>query len=338
MVRTWDASLQDWEDVDDAHDFRAILLGNGLSINLWSGYHYNSLFAEANLDGDPEAIFETVGTTNFEAVLERLTHTRDVLRAVDKRTAWVDDLYDQVREALFGAINRSHVPHWQLDDARRLEIAGHLERYASVFTLNYDLILYWSHLFAASPQIVDFFWGPGSTFDPFDADLFSGRTGVYYLHGGLHLWRNALTDQSGKWTHNGLAILDQVEGAYSATSPRQPLFVSEGTSIEKVRAIRRSDYLSFAYEALEEEERDTVVFGASLGPSDQHILAALNAGPRRTIAISVYPEGVAEEVIVRFKTQMSEALDDHQLRFFDSQTHPLGDPVLRIDPVPPTTL
>lgn len=330
MARTWDASLRDWSEIEADRRFDAILLGNGVSINIWSGYHYDSLFAEADPDGNARAIFDTVGTTNFELVLERLTHTRDVLNAVARETVWVEDLYDEIRAALFGAIKRSHVPHWLLDEARRQTIAEELERYGSVFTLNYDLILYWSHVSAGSQQLVDFFWCPGSTFDSDDTELFSGRTGVYYLHGGLHLWRDTVTDQTGKWTHNGLTILDQIESSYSATSSRQPLFVSEGTSIEKARAIRRSDYLSFAHDALEGHRGNLVVFGASLGPSDQHILAALNTEPRRTIALSVYPEGLTEEEIVGFKIRMSQALDRHRLRFFDSRTHPLGDPGLRI--------
>ena len=55
-----------------------------------------------------------------------------------------------------------------------------------------------------------------------------------------------------------------------------PLFVSEGKSKEKLKAIERSNYLSFCYESLEISEQKLVIFGSSLSDQDSHIANATN--------------------------------------------------------------
>ncbi|WP_099246606.1 DUF4917 family protein [Mycobacterium sp. shizuoka-1] len=109
---------------------------------------------------------------------------------------------------------------------------------------------------------------------------------------------------------------------------RRPLFVSEGTSAQKMAAIRRSDYLSFARRQLIEDNFNTVIFGASFGDQDDHIISALNAGSRRKFAISVWPGTESQNVatMARYKSRLPR----HDLRFFDSRTHPLGDQALSV--------
>ena len=75
-----------------------------------------------------------------------------------------------------------------------------------VYTLNYDLLTYWSAM-ASGPDsgIRDFFWAYQNTFDVNDAILEDGTTGLLYLHGGLHLWQDS---QSGRKLANGPLVLE----------------------------------------------------------------------------------------------------------------------------------
>jgi hypothetical protein len=73
-----------------------------------------------------------------------------------------------------------------------------------------------------------------------------------------------------------------------------------------------------------------VVIGHSLSKQDVHIIQALNDSPhRRRIAVSIYP-GLGPHQIVAEKGRIQAALPGHRVSFFDSTTHPLGDPALRV--------
>ena len=106
-----------------------------------------------------------------------------------------------------------------------------------------------------------------------------------------------------------------------------PLFVAEGSSRDKMRVIRRSEYLSHALEELRQDEAPTVIFGFGFGDSDDHILRALRDGRPRQVAISVYPALFDAE-----RLDVLEArLRHHSVTYFDSTTHPLGAADLNCD-------
>jgi hypothetical protein len=63
-------------------------------------------------------------------------------------------------------------------------------------------------------------------------------------------------------------------------------------------------------------------------PRKRHIIDALNTGPRRRIAVSVFPKNPNE--IVAEKARILNLLTEHDVLFFDSMTHPPGDPALHI--------
>jgi len=330
-----DGPLADWATLAD-EGWATLLLGNGLSMNLWTGFGYKSLYAAAQLSSEAKAIFDELGTTNFEQGLECLNHANIALRALKESTALVDATYEQIRDGLFDTVGAVHVP-WDAFPAETLEhIAEQIDQFQSVFTTSYDLILYWSHMWAqykstkVATNIVDLFWA-GDRFDPDNTKVWSSRaTRVLYLHGGLHLWQDDQTGENGKWTHASGRLLD-LQSKYGPTSDRRPLFVSEGTWAAKGRTIRQSSYLSFCLDELREDESPTVVFGQALAQQDRHILSALNEGARRRIAVSMYPTG-DDEAVIEEKARLLQALRRHRVSFFDSTTHPLGDAALLITP------
>lgn len=324
-----DDDLQDWSTFDNG-DWPTLVIGNGLSINLWNDFRYDSLFNKATLTPEAADIFKELDTTNFENALECIHHARLVLEALGRRTHQVDTVYTDVRDALFGAVTDAHVSWDQFPVATHRQIADTINEHESVYTTNYDLCLYWSHLEnRIHVDIVDYFWQPDHRFDPTDVSLRSTlSTPIHYLHGAVHLWQDD-DNENGKWVNADGGNLLSIATNYSAKSSRRPLFVSEGTSKAKVRTIQRSPYLSFCLDSLAHDDANTVIFGHSLSTQDQHIIDAVNGGPKRKVAVSIHPSGNPEKVIAE-KVRIQQSLDRHKLYFYDSTTHPFGDPALHI--------
>lgn len=325
------ARLGDWDAVAKQSRWPALLVGNGMSMNVWSGFDYRRLYSVANLSTEAESIFTAIGTKNFEAVLEGLWQTRTVLDALGRRTSTIDRHYLEVREALLDAVTHVHPLPSQVPTAITRRIATTLDSYQSVYTLNYDLLPYWSLMeHRDDVRIADFFWSDGSTFDPDRTDLHAGWTGLFYLHGAVHLWHDVGTGTSGKWRSSSGGLLRGLAAKLSSAPERQPLFVSEGTARHKRRTIRRSEYLSFAIQTLREEAEPLAIFGTSLGLPDAHVVSAINVHPQRPLAIAVRP-GTAEQ-IRRSKARWHVAFPEQRLTFFMAETHPLGDPTLSVSP------
>jgi Domain of unknown function (DUF4917) len=113
-----------------------------------------------------------------------------------------------------------------------------------------------------------------------------------------------------------------------AHTTRRPLFISEGRSSDKLRSIRSSDYLSFAYQTLADYASPLVIFGHSLGETDAHIAQAIRNPDKRRIAIGLHPG--KSMTIIKTKTHLEDVLDGQLIEYFDASTHPLGHPDMRI--------
>jgi Domain of unknown function (DUF4917) len=325
---TVDSVLLDWDTLAGT-SWPTLLLGNGYSINLWSGFRYDTLRDEAALARGADDLFNDLDTTNFEEVLEAIHHAHLVMDALGTDNDDVDDLYEEVRDALFTTIRDIHIDwnDFPIDTHRR--IAEAIDDFESVFTTNYDLTLYWSYIQELQGvRIADLFWGDGNRFDPSRTQVWQGWTALYYLHGAIHLWQDDGGD-NGKWTHSDQGNLLDLAGQYTPSSSRRPLFVSEGTWQAKMQSIRRAPYLLHCYDMLRDDEENTVIVGHSLSDWDTHIVEALRRGPTRQVAVSVYPHQRSED-IVDFKAGVTKALRRHNVYFFNSETHPLGNPSLNI--------
>jgi hypothetical protein len=148
-----------------------------------------------------------------------------------------------------------------------------------------------------------------------------------YLHGALHLCRTA-DDATAKRRSEAENLLDSIARPDAGI----PLFVSEGRSTDKERAIRRSDYLSFGNQVFSEDSKPLVIFGHSLSREDKHLLASINQ-PNRRVAISMLPGRTTS--MARHQAELIELLPHARLSFFDATTHPLGDSELLIHHLEP---
>lgn len=326
------AHLDTWSEVSSDNKWPTLLVGNGASVNLWSGFAYPSLYERADLSTVTKAIFAHLEVTNFETVLEAIHHAHVVAEALEDPTDEIDIQYEQVKSALFSAVHDAHVGWSWISKEIFDAIASVIQNHDSVYTTNYDLCMYWARVDAANrtgKQIgIDFFWGDGYTFDPDSVEI-RERTALYYLHGAIHLWQDD-HGNNGKWTSAHGGKLLSLASKYSPQLNKWPLFVSEGTSKAKLQTIGRSPYLTFCLDSLSKDLRDTVIFGHALCEQDKHIVTALKDGPPRKIAISIFPYRSAQWIIQE-KARITGLLGEHNVSFFDSTTHPLGDPSLAVD-------
>jgi hypothetical protein len=327
--------LMDWPEIAD-EPWSGLLVGNGASMAVWPQFSYKSLFDEARgsgidrrLTGEDLALFEALDATrNFEHVLNALSTAMTVNEALQFDSEHLDERYVSIQQALFDAVRAVHIP-WSAISAPALQhIRLSIACYRDLYSTNYDLLLYWAIM--AEPRtrsIVDLFWS-GDDKDMFDAAntevWASAAVRVFYLHGGLHLYRHAAGGTAKNIAHGGHNLLDLF--GQLLEQGRTPLLVSEGTSADKLLTIRSSDYLTYCFDHFSAHEGRLVIFGHSLGEGDAHLVSAMRRWGRRRIGISVRQadESTLNDVTAYYRSRLPDA----DLVFFDAATHPLGDPIL----------
>lgn len=330
--RAPDGSLARWDELADRH-WQLLLLGNGLSINVWEPFGYRRLFDQAagsQLAEEDRRLF--ADTTNFERVLSDLSTAIRVAEAVGVNASRFYARYRSIQRALGSAVRAVHLPRARIPDATLAAIRDALAGYEWIFTTSYDLVLYWAMGYGGrfAPFKDHFRYGGRLEFDRARADVYAGDIPVYYLHGALHLvvggdgstWKLRQTELQ--------TVLDQFGRPIAGDSRARPLLVTEGSAREKLRAIEGNAYLSHSLEQLRRNALPAVVFGSSLSEQDNHLVDALGQHRDRPIAVSAMPTGSKRER-ARQQVDVWARLDVDELHFFDATSHPLGAPQLRAD-------
>jgi hypothetical protein len=289
-----------------------LLIGNGFSMALdAAAFSYGSLIERADfkaLTCDAAALFGELETSDFEIVIERLRATNTIARLYEPSSPIGERATkdaEVLREALAKALAASHpdnvgsITHTQYASVRTF-----LANFKSVYSLNYDLLLYWATL--SDEDDLDVPKGDGFRGDPEDADApwvtwdmgQSWSQQVHYLHGALHLFDAGDRLKKLTWIRTEIPLVDQIreqlaEGSY-------PLVVTEGKSSEKMDKILHSAYLSKAFRSFSAIGGDLFVYGLSFGESDAHVLDAMVRGKVERLFVSVYgdPDDPANRVLV----------------------------------------
>ena len=247
--------IRQWSDIKDRFDGGALILGNGASMAIHAGFGYSSLREAAKDKGHitPQVadIFRAFDTNDFELVLRRLWEATLVNKALGVEPGRVEQAYQQVRTALISTVRDIHISH---EDAKRhfTPMFQFMKSFDTVFSLNYDLLVYWA-MMASQGELRRWFkdgFQEGGVFredwetlrKPYGAD---GTTLVFYPHGSLLTARREDYTE-GKLTLPpgvGATLLDRILQLWE-TGSASPLFVSEGTAEHKKMSIANSNYLS----------------------------------------------------------------------------------------------
>jgi hypothetical protein len=331
---TPDGTLRHWEEVADLYDWEVLLLGNGLSINVWEPFRYHRLLDHAAVDqltNEDLALF--AGTTNFERILADVGTAIRVCDVAGVDTAELYARYRSIQKALGHAIRQVHPALSQVPGSTRAAIRETMEAFEWIFTTSYDLLIYWAMGYGGrfSPFKDHFRYGGRCEFDPARAPVFEGEIPVYYLHGALHLIVGG-TGATWKLTMTSLqTLLDQFGQPIAGDPQARPLLVTEGSTREKLLAIESNDYLAHGLAVLSEVDLPMVVFGSGLSSQDEHLVTAISQHPSRPVAISMVKAPKAD--MLAEQSDLYRRLGAEHVYFYDAATHPLGSSDLTIDTV-----
>lgn len=312
------------EAIVDSDQFskRHLLIGNGFSIACRADiFHYGSLFAQADFSAAPEVVdvFKAMRTQDFEAAIRALEKAALILPAyVGKGSAASASMLKHaaiLKEILVQTIagNHPHVPMDVDDDkfwACRRFLANFLTgpKAGSVFTLNYDLLLYWTLMHDdmpfAEPIDLAISDGFGNDEDEPDAEyvVWQGETNahgacVMFLHGALHLFDTGKDLVKYTWVRKGVPLIDQARAALA--NDAFPLFVAEGTSAQKKTKIRHNAYLYQCFKQftanVQVGTHCMFVFGHSLAENDDHILTRIGRGRCKKLYVGIYGDPLQAE-------------------------------------------
>lgn len=288
----------EWEEIAQNYYSGSLLLGNGASIAVDGRFGYTSLIDHARehglLTNDIHQLFEFFNTSDFELVLRLVWQASNVNRSLaipDERT---HAAYVRVRECLIQSVRNVHPEHQEISE-HIPAIYAFLKHFRTVASLNYDLILYWTIMYGIDVpdrhSLKDCFVN-GQFYedwrrlrDPIYGD--ASTTLAFYPHGSLVLSRNNIESEF-KVTGNGNSLLEAILQAWQSESV-VPLFVSEGTSQQKINSIRSSSYLNTVYrEVLTTLGPSLVIYGWGFWEQDLHILQRIASSQIRQVAVSVY--------------------------------------------------
>ena len=289
--------IRQWQDIQD--DFtHKLLLGNGASRAVWEGFKYPSLYEEAKkagrIDLSLTELFSDFGTNDFEYVLRLLSQTirvNKILRIQDGNTP---RLYRKLKKTLIDTVRDIHPRHEQVKSLL-LPMAQFMKRFDTVLSLNYDLLVYWAML-EGNDKYGNWFKDGFVDEGRFDNDyhalhepyLAEGATLVFYPHGNLILATEFFGDEVKLSRSGEKYLLNKILTIWEQRD-HIPLFVSEGETEEKLRAIRRSNYLKTVYDYEIDSNSDSlVVYGWSFRDEDEHILKGIVNGGADRIAVSVH--------------------------------------------------
>jgi hypothetical protein len=308
---TFDGAIADSERFAKRH----LLLGNGFSIACRADiFHYGSLFAQADFSKVPEvqAVFEALGTQDFEAAIRALENAARILPAyVPHGAAAVAIMLEHaaaLKEILVQTIagNHPNIPPEIAEEkfwACRRFLANFLAgpKAGSLFTLNYDLLLYWTLMHDDMPFGDEIALtkndGFGNDEDDPDADyvVWQGETGahdakVHFLHGALHLFDSGSELKKYTWVRKQVPLIEQARQAIAADA--YPLFVAEGTSVQKKAKIRHNAYLYQGFKQFTANVRVgthcVFIYGHSLAANDDHILTRIGRGRFPKLYVGIY--------------------------------------------------
>jgi hypothetical protein len=278
-----------------------VLLGNGFS-RAWRDdiFAYAALLEQATfsaLSPSARGAFDALGTTDFEVVMRALRAAAALAEHyattdVDLAKRFLRDA-DGLREVLVQAIANNHPsrPH-EVSQNEYEHARAFLLNFDRIYTVNYDLLLYWSlmqeELLPAVP-CDDGFRTPDDGQAEYVTWEIDGRhaQNVFYLHGALHLFDAGHELKKYTWKNTGIPLIDQIRSALS--NNLFPLFVSEGESRQKVEKIRHSDFLTRGHRSLGEIGGTLFVYGLSMSENDDHIVRRIEKNSKLThLCVGLY--------------------------------------------------
>jgi len=326
------------------HGKRHLMLGNGFSIALRPDiFTYRNLFERAQdskkLSKELTRIFSELGTTDFEMVMEALENTALLVALYDDTAS---DLAKRLRRDAAKLRNVLAETIAEHHPARPYEITA--KQYASckrflakfdglIYTLNYDLLLYWTLMKSeVLPKVEsdDGFRdaeGRDEEYVVWDVQNTNSQR-VYYLHGALHIYDAGAELKKFTWSKTDIALVDQIKT--SLAKREYPLIVTEGQSSQKLDRIQHSGFLNRAYRSFAAIQGCLFIYGHSLAANDEHLLKLIDRGKTKMIYVGLYGDPASDsnlQIIARANQIPGRRRNGvaAEVHFFDAQSAHVWD-------------
>lgn len=314
---------------------RHVLLGNGFSRALRNDiFSYDALFDRADFNAlSPCArrAFDVLATTDFEVVMRALRAAAALVEVYEQTNP---DLASRLRadanglrEVLVRTIANNHPsrPRDVPSDAYR-RCRTFLGNFSSIYTLNYDLLLYWTLMQEELEPLLkadDGFRTPDD--GPQDYVTWevekTDQQSVFYLHGALHIFDAEAEIKKYTWVNTGIPLIDQTRDALN--NGLYPLFVAEGESRQKLARIKHNEFLSRSYRSFAKIAGSLYVYGHSMAPNDEHIIRLIEKNKVSQLHVALYGsplDGGNQRIIARALKirQVRPARRPIEVSFFDA--------------------
>ncbi|WP_157091975.1 DUF4917 family protein, partial [Proteus myxofaciens] len=190
--------------------------------------------------------------------------------------------------------------------------AQFIKQFNTIFSLNYDIMLYWTIMQVNDnhpyPLFKDCFTHRYFNEDFEDFREYRGNTSslVFYPHGNLILAKDENDEELKLTINNSNNLIDQISNNWNDNN-YSPLFVSEGTSEDKLKTIRSSNYLTRIYhEAIPTINDSLLILGWSMGTHDEHILKQIPFNKIRHLGIVVYMDNNVQNTCNYFYSTLQQ--------------------------------
>jgi hypothetical protein len=317
---------------------RHALLGNGFSIACRADtFAYGSLLEEADFSkfsGDARGLFELIGTADFEKVVETLKLASGLMELYETSDIELRDRLasdsEQLKNILAEVLAKKHPEGpWTITDDEYQSAKTFLSNFKRIYTVNYDLLLYWTIMKTEleprvsshdgfsegdEPGLEYVLWNPYTTYT---------NQNIYYLHGALHIFDDGVDIRKYTWNRTGVRLIQQIRAALD--SGLYPLVVTEGNSEEKAEKILHAAYLNHAIRSFSSSKGTLFIFGHSLGAGDEHVLRRIEESDKKAVFVSLHgdPESASNQAIVERAYRLGSRRDKgNQLgvHFFDADS------------------
>ncbi|MFV5509156.1 DUF4917 family protein [Acinetobacter sp. 197] len=324
--------IVEWQEIENNFFDGMLIIGNGASIAIDSRFSYTSLvdYAKSNnlLSSDIETLFKSFDTNDFELILRIVWQAAQVNKSLQIEDNKTYQAYLNIRNALIETVRAIH-PSYEEVEPHLPYIHDFIRNFRRIFSLNYDLIVYWAIMYGNDHDLEYKFkdcFVNGEFEDNWKKFQrpYHGKKSrlVFYPHGSLIFGKTLVEREIKVSTVGDSNLLDSILDAWRSEKVI-PLFVSEGTAKQKINSIKSSGYLHTVYrEAFQSGLKEKyIIYGWGLGEQDLHILDNLNrySFPHAMeFAVSVY--GNDQAYCNKIFEILSRKFHNSKITFFKSNS------------------
>lgn len=304
---------------------KTLLLGNGFSIaynpQRFSFTHLKDSAVQQNILASGSSIlklFEQFNTADFEKIIRLLNDYVKIDRILhpEKDLSSLKQKIEELKQHLVDTITNNHPDTVNSLTVREYDSAcAFVKEYKRIYTLNYDLLLYWVTMKLLSnkeetdesfPLNINDGFGSSVADEEYVSFKNEGKNqfGVFYLHGALHIFDNK--DEIIKLTFSRTDIPLKQQIKKNLDDEIYPVFISEGTSSEKQEKIIHNAYLNHCFRSLKSIKGNLVIFGTLLKRNDQHIQDAICRNNCENIYIGLFDENNDRRELDSFVSKLEE--------------------------------